>query len=151
LRWVLAQGVPAEIQVIGGSMEPTLPRGTRVAVSAVDAQTELRVGDIVVIAGEAQNELVTHRVMHLFVERGTRLVIHQRDAAGAGFGVVPREHVVAVVTNEYGAGPRFVERRLACRAYVLARRVANATGLRESAFLRRCGQIFRRLASRVTG
>jgi signal peptidase I len=151
LGWVLAQGVPAEIHVTGASMEPTLPRGTRVTVSRVDQQTDLQVGDIVVIASEGTSELVVHRLMHTFVEATSALFIHQGDAAGAAFGVVPRDRVVARVTGVPGLPPRFVERRLACRAYAWGRRVATVTGLRRLPVLRRCGQLFRRLASLVTG
>jgi hypothetical protein len=149
---VLEQGVPAEIQLTGSSMEPTLPRGTRVKVSPVDDRTELHAGDILVIATEDPGVLITHRLMHAFVDGGRQLVIHQGDAAGAAFGVVPREHVIARVTGVPTAGgPRFLQRRLAGRAYALAHRLATSTGLRRSPVVRRCSEIFRRLASRVTG
>jgi hypothetical protein len=160
---VLEQGLPAEIQVTGGSMEPTLPRGTRVRVSPVDDRTELAIGDVVVLATEDARILITHRLMHAFVEGGGDFVIHQGDAAGAAFGVAPRENVIARVTELLGPAPRdpsalqpahaprFVERRLACRAYALVRGVATSAGLARWPVLRRWGERFRRLAARLTG
>lgn len=163
LRFVLEQGLPAELEVTGGSMEPTLPRGTRVAVSSVDDGAELAIGDILVLETDDARILITHRLMHAFVERGGRFVIHQGDAPGAAFGVAPRENVIARVTGIVGPeprdpsglqpahAPRFAERRLACRAYALARGLATSAGVGRWPLLRRWGERLRRLSGRLTG
>jgi hypothetical protein len=159
---VLAQGVPVEIQVIGTSMEPTLRQGTRLTVAAVEGRMEAHVGDVVVIATDDPAELVVHRLMHLFCEGDRRLVIHQGDATGAAFAVTTRDRIIARVTGVAGPTPhrpislepsdarRFRRRRIACRAYAAARRVAIVTGLRRSPLLRRCGEVMRRLAECLT-
>jgi hypothetical protein len=163
LRFVLEQGLPAELEVTGGSMEPTLPRGTRVKLSSVSDRAQIEIGEILVLETDDARILITHRLMHAFVEGGGRFVIHQGDAPGAAFAVAPRENVIARVTGIVGPepldpsglhrarAPRFVERRLACRAYALARVAATSTGLGSWPALRRWGERLRRLAGRLTG
>ncbi len=155
--------MPAEVEVAGGSMEPTLPRGSRVKVSSIDVQTELHVGDVVVIVAREPGDLIVHRVMHAFVDDGKPLVIHQGDARGAAFGVVPRESVIALVSGLADASVevlghlrpadprRFAVRRAACRAYAVAWRVARAAGLRPSPVVRRWSERLRGWAGRLTG
>jgi hypothetical protein len=163
LRWVLEAGMAAEVEVTGGSMEPTLPRGSRVKVSSVDAQTELQVGDVVVIVSGEPGDLIVHRLMHAFVDDGASVVVHQGDARGAAFGVVPRESVIALVSGVAGTAVegegrlrpldprRFAARRAACRAYALAWRVATAAGLRRSPIVRRWSERLRGWAGHLTG
>jgi hypothetical protein len=155
---VLEHGVPAELELTGGSMAPTLPRGTRVRLSPIDDRTELALGDVLVLATDDARILITHRLMHAFVERGGLFVIHQGDAPGATFGVAPRENVIARVSGVVGRelsglhpAPRFAQRRLACRAYALARGLATSSGLGRWPTLRQWAERFRRLASRVIG
>ena len=93
LGFVLAHGMPATIEVVGGSMEPSLARGVKVDVEPVAPGASLAVGDLVVLTTDDPDVLLLHRVMHLFSERGRRFVIHQGDAPSSKFAVCPRDNV----------------------------------------------------------
>jgi len=168
LRFVLAQGLPAVIEVSGRSMEPTLTRGAKVEVAGLAEAEPLAVGDVVLVATDA-GVLLLHRVMAIFDERGARFVLHQGDAPASTFGTARRRDVLARMTGVVAVGggePRalptperldadaralFRRRRLACAGFVLARRIARALPLSDGELVRRCAQIYRKLARAVSG
>lgn len=138
LPFLLAQGMPAQLRVIGASMEPTFLRGAVLNIVPVAPSAELAAGDVVVLASRDGNEVIVHRVLLSFVERGSEFVVHQGDAPGTAFGVAARQQVLARATSVDGGfgGPRpigagslgrFALRRLLCLGYVAARRLASAT------------------------
>src|SRR5277367_280799 len=92
VRLVLAQGFPVAVDVVGGSMTPTIEQGTRVTVEPV--AEDLHPGDIVLILSSNQAEFVLHRVIRLFAEGGQHFVIHQGDAQTAAFAACLREAVL---------------------------------------------------------
>ena len=98
LQFVLAQGLPAVVEVRGASMTPTLAVGERLNIqptpAAAGARDDIEVGDIVLVITTDAAELLTHRVMHLFTEEGRRFVVHQGDIAGASFAICARESVI---------------------------------------------------------
>jgi hypothetical protein len=152
LRFVLSQGLPAVIEVSGRSMEPTIAKGTKVDVEALAESAPLEVGDVVLVATTG-DVLLLHRVMAAFDERGDRLVVHQGDARASTFAVAARRDVLARV----GARPRpaqpalFRRRVAAVGGFLAARRFARAVGLADAALVRRCAQVYRRLARAVSG
>jgi hypothetical protein len=166
LRFVLAQGLPATIEVVGASMEPTIARGAKIMVVAWPQGGE-RVGEIVLLATEGTGGvLLLHRVMHLFEEAGHAYVVHQGDAPGSEFAIVPREAVLGRMRSfaapdarlsptperlDDAARARFGRRRAACLVLVAARRTMRVFGLAERPFARALGQRFRALARRVLG
>jgi hypothetical protein len=164
LRFVLAQGLPAVIDVIGGSMSPTIAKGTKVDVAPLAASEELAVGDIVLLATSA-DVLILHRVMVVFVEGGEAFVVHQGDAVASTFGISARRDVLARMTGFAGqarpvptperldatARAIFLRRRAACVAFVGARRLARALHLSEGGLVRQCARIFRRVARFIAG
>ena len=163
LRFVLAQGLPAVIEVSGGSMEPTIARA-KVDVAALADRDPVHGGDVVLVA-TADGVLLLHRVMITFDEGGARFVIHQGDAPTSSFGVAARGDVLARMTGFVGetralptperldaaARARFRRRSLACQGFVAARRLVHALGLSDSALVRRCAQAYRKLARAVAG
>jgi hypothetical protein len=151
LRFVLAQGLPALIDVTGRSMEPTILLGEKVNVVGLRAGDALGVGDVVLIATSDADVRVLHRVLAVFADGGGGLV-HQGDAPGSTFGICARADVLARVLD-FGvdrlnaeARTRFRRRCLAAETYVRARRVARALGVADLAAVRRCGQVFRKLS-----
>jgi signal peptidase I len=92
VRLVLSQGSPVAVDVVSGSMAPTIEKGTRVTVEPV--AEDLRPGDIVLILSSNETELVLHRVIRLFAEGGQHFVIHQGDAPSSAFGTCLREAVL---------------------------------------------------------
>jgi hypothetical protein len=152
LRFVLAQGLPAVIEVRGSSMEPTIAKGARVDVAALGESDPLEAGDVVLVATSG-GVLLLHRVMAAFDEGGARFVVHQGDAPASTFAVAARRDVLARVTAHIAPTSPSLDRRrrLAVDGFVAARRLARAVGLGESALVRRCAQIYRRLARAVTG
>jgi hypothetical protein len=164
LRFVLAQGLPAVIDVIGGSMSPTIPKDTKVDVTPLAASDELAAGDIVLLATSG-DVLVLHRVMAVFVEAGEAFVVHQGDAAASTFGISARRDVLARMTGFAGdarpvptperldatARAIFLRRRAACVVFVRARRLARALHVSERGPVRQCGRVFRRLARFISG
>jgi hypothetical protein len=172
LRFVLAQGLPAVIDVIGGSMSPTIAKGTKVDVAPLSETEELAVGDVVLLATSAQGPndvpsdvLILHRVMAVFVERGQRFVVHQGDAPASTFGIAARRDVLARMTGFAGdtrpvptpahldASSRaiFFRRRAVCLAFVGARRFAHVLHLEERTLVRQCARLFRRITRVLTG
>jgi hypothetical protein len=165
LRFVMAQKLPAAIEVSGGSMEPTLARGVKVNVEAVEP-ARVRVGDIVLMATDEAAILMLHRVMHVFEEGGRRFVVHQGDAPSSSFGICAGEDVLGRVTAFAGdadralptlerldpsESARFHRRRLACAMFVVARRAALLLGARDRPLVRRCAQAYRTLTRRLLG
>jgi hypothetical protein len=70
---------PFLIEVQGGSMEPTLSRGSLVLV---DRRRQLpAASDVIVVRG--QDRLIVHRVVHVAALRSGVRVYHAGDAAGA--------------------------------------------------------------------
>jgi hypothetical protein len=165
LRFVLAQKLPAVIEVSGGSMEPALAKGVKVSVEAVNPG-EVQVGDIVLLATDDASILILHRVMHVFEESGRRFVVHQGDAPSSTFGICAGEGLLGRVTGfsddtsrplptpeRLGAreAARFARRCLACAGFVGARRLALRLGIRERPLVGRCAQAYRTLARRLLG
>ena len=164
LRFALAQGLPAVIEVSGGSMEPTIARGEKVDVAALADSEPVDAGEVVLVA-TAAGVLLLHRAMSAFEEGGARFVIHQGDAPASSFGVAARGDVLARMTGFAGelralptaerldaaARARFRRRRLACQGFVAARRLVHALRLSDSALVRTCAQVYRKLARALAG
>jgi hypothetical protein len=164
LRFVLAQGLPAVIEVSGRSMEPTIQLGAKVDVAGLAEADALAPGEVVLVATGGDG-LVLHRVMAAFEEGGERLVVHQGDAAASTFAIAARRDVLARVRAlAHGAGPAptpdhlaprahalYRRRRLVVEGFLAARRLARALGLSDAAVVRRCGQIYRRVARAIWG
>jgi hypothetical protein len=164
LRFVLAQGVPARIEVAGRSMEPAIALGAKVDVTALADGDALAPGDVVLVATDGDG-LVLHRVMAAFDEGAERLVVHQGDARPSTFAIAARRDVLARVTGlAGGAGPAptpellapdaralYRRRRAAVDGFLAARRFARALGLADGRVVRRCAQVYRRLARVFTG
>ena len=157
---VLANGLPVVVEVSGESMTPTIERGTKVRVEPVT--DNLYPGDIVLILNSNEGELVLHRVMHLFEERGRQFIIHQGDALRAAFSTCPRQAVVgraagfpltperALPTLEVldrAALRRFQRRRHISRLYSLVRRTTYRFRNSDRSLARMC----RGLAGKVIG
>jgi hypothetical protein len=165
LAFVLAQGLPAVVEVRGASMTPTLAVGDRLNIqptpAAAGVDDDIAVGDIVVVIATDAADLLTHRVMHLFTEQGRRFVVHQGDMAGASFAICPRELVIgkAVAFEADPARPlptvahldaseraRFRRRAVAAVWYCSARGAARALRLHDSKLTRAAGRLYRKLA-----
>jgi hypothetical protein len=122
LRFVLAQGVPAVIEVAGRSMEPTIALGAKVEVAALAEGDAVALGDVVLVATGGDG-LVLHRVMAAFDEDGEPLVVHQGDARPSTFAIASRRDVLARVTGLAGdAGPAPTPERLSADARAVYRR-----------------------------
>jgi hypothetical protein len=164
LRFVLEQGLPAVIEVSGRSMEPTLALGTKVDVAALAESDSLEVGEVVLLATTA-DVLLIHRVLGLYEESGAAFVVHQGDAFASTFGIAARRDVIARMIGVAGAAgalpaferldvvarARFRRRRLACHGFIVARRLARGLGLGDSALVRQCAQVYRKLARALAG
>ena len=164
VRLVLAQGVPVAVDVVSGSMIPTIEQGTRVKVEP--AAEDLHPGDIVLILSSNETDLVLHRVIRLFAEGGQHFVIHQGDAPSSAFGTCLREAVLgravgfpltparALPTLEElnpEALTRFRRRRRVSLLYSLGRRTTFWLRVIDPALARRVVRIYRELASKVIG
>jgi signal peptidase I len=164
VRLVLAQGLSVAVDVVGGSMTPTIEQGTRVRIEPV--AEDLHPGDIVLILSSNEAELVLHRVIHLFVEGGQHFVIHQGDAQSSAFGTCLREAVLGravgfpltparalptlqVVDPE--ALTRFQRRRRIALLYSLRRRTTFWLRVIDPELARRLARMYRELASKVIG
>jgi hypothetical protein len=164
LRFVLAQGLPAVIEVSGGSMEPTIRKGAKVDVVALGDAAPLAVGDVVLLA-TTSGVLLLHRVMAVFDERGALFVVHQGDASASSFATAARRDVLARMTGFHAephalptperlggdARARYARRRLACVGFLAARRLARALHVSERPVVRRCAHVYRKLARAVSG
>ncbi|HSZ83729.1 MAG TPA: S26 family signal peptidase [Polyangia bacterium] len=161
LRFVMAQGFPAVIDVLSGSMAPTIAVGTKVNVVGMSLEEEVAVGDVVLFGTTGVPLL--HRVMAVFEEAGRRFVVHQGDARASTFAIAARVDVLARMTT-FAADARpaptvdrldaaalvvFRRRRLACEAFVRARLLARALGVRDLGLVRRCARAYRALARAV--
>ena len=155
LRFALAQGLPAVIEVTGGSMAPTIAKGARVDVVALGADERLEAGDVVLVATRGA-VLLLHRVMSTFVDEGAAYVVHQGDARASTFAIAARADVLARMTGLAGqarplptvdaaARARFVRRRLAVEGFLAARRLTRALHLQDRPFVRRCARLYRRI------
>ena len=164
VRLVLDHGLPVAVEVISGSMIPTIEQGTRVSIEPI-AQ-DLQPGDIVLILSSNQAELVLHRVIRLFAEGGQHFVIHQGDAQSSAFGTCLREAVLgravgfpmtparALPTLEVldpAALRRFQRRRCVSLLYSLGRRTMFWFRTIDPALARRLVRLYRELASKVIG
>jgi hypothetical protein len=141
------------VEVAGNSMEPSLPRGSRVRIGPADGP--LAIGDVVLFQGRTQP--VLHRVVAVFLERGREHVVHRGDAGG-GMGLVPREAVLGRVVEvlspatplptlermDAAARRAFGRARLRGFAYVIARRAACRMGLDRTPLRRAAGWFWRR-------
>ena len=163
LAFVLAQGLPAVVEVRGASMTPTLAVGDRLTVQptpAAGARDDIAVGDIVLVIATDAAELLTHRVMHLFTEHGRRFVVHQGDMAGASFAICPRESVIGkavgfeadptrpwptVAHLDAAARVRFHRRAAVVVWYCRARGAARALRLHDSKLTRAAARLYRKL------
>jgi hypothetical protein len=156
LRFVLAQGLPAVIEVTGRSMEPTLALGAKVDVVGLGAGDALHAGDVALFSTAEGQVRVLHRVLAVFDEGGQIWVLHQGDAPGSSFGVCARQDVLARMPAAPepatdGERARLGRRRRAADAYVRARRLSRALGIADSPLVRRCGQLFRKLLRALAG
>jgi len=164
VRLVLDQGHPVAVDVIGGSMTPTIEPGTRVRIEPI--AEDLHPGDIVLILNSNEAELVLHRVIRLFAEGGQRYVIHQGDALRADFSTCPREAVVGRAVGfplaparllptlevlDPTALGRFQRRRRVSLLYSLGRRTMFWLRVIDPALARRLVRMYRELASKVIG
>ena len=163
VRLVLDQGHPVAVDVVSGSMTPTIELGTRVTIEPI---ADLHPGDIVLILSSNEAELVLHRVIRLFAEGGQRFVIHQGDAQSAAFGTCRREAVLGRAVGfpltparelptlevlDPAALRRFRRRRRVSLFYSLGRRTMFRLRAIDSALARRLMRMYRELASKVVG
>jgi hypothetical protein len=164
LRFVLAQGLPAVIEVVGRSMEPTIEKGAKVNVVGLTADASVEIGGVVLLATTNADVLLLHRVMCVFDENGAQFVVHQGDAPASTFGVCARADVLARMTSFDDARPapvvdqlddaaraRFRRRRIACEAFVVARLLALIVGVAENGVVRRCARAYRTLSRALFG
>jgi len=164
VRLVLDQGHPVAVDVVTGSMTPTIEPGTRVRIEPI--AEDLHPGDIVLILSSNEAELVLHRVIRLFAERGQHLVIHQGDAQSSALGTCLREAVLgravgfpltparALPTLEAfdpAVLRRFQRRRRVSLLYSLGRRTMFWVRVIDPALARCLGRMYRGLASKVIG
>jgi hypothetical protein len=145
-------------------MEPTLTQGTKVRLQRLDTDWPLGPGELVVLS-TGDEGLLVHRVIHLFSDGSARFVIHQGDAPSSRLGVCRREEVLAKVAGVIGdelALPtlntlnredltRFHRRRIAGRAFAVARHMGGSLGIRENPLVQRAGDLYRSVARRLTG
>jgi hypothetical protein len=169
LGFVLAQGLPAVVEVRGGSMTPTLAVGERIHIQptpAVPGEPDpIDVGDIVLVISADTAELLIHRVMHAFSDRGGRFIAHQGDAAKSTFAICSRDKVIgkAVGFERDPARPlptvalmdeadraRFRRRAAACAWYCRARGAARTLRLGDRALTRAAARLYRRLTRMMT-
>ena len=164
VRLVLDQGHPVAVDVIGGSMTPTIEPGTRVRIEPI--AEDLHPGDIVLILNSNEAELVLHRVIRLFAEGGQHFVIHQGDERSSAFGTCLRDAVLgravgfpltparALPTLEVldpTALGRFQRRRRVSLLYSLGRRTMFWLRVIDPVLARRLVRMYRELASKVIG
>jgi hypothetical protein len=164
VRLVLDQGHPVAVDVVSGSMTPTIEPGTRVTVEPI--AEDLHPGDIVLILSSNGAELVLHRVIRLFAEGGQHFVIHQGDAQSSAFDTCLRDAVLgravgfpltparALPTLEVldpAALRRFQRRRRVSLLYSLGRRTMFWLRVIDPALARRLVRTYRELASKVIG
>jgi hypothetical protein len=164
VRLVLSQGLPVAVDVVTGSMTPTIEQGTRVRIEPV--AEDLHPGDIILILSSNEAELVLHRVIRLFAEGGQDFVIHQGDAQSSSFGTCLREAVlgraVGFPLTPARALPtleeldrvslrRFQRRRCVSLLYSLGRRTMFWLRVIDPALARRLAGMYRKLASKVIG
>lgn len=159
VRLVLAQGLPVAVDIVSGSMTPTIEKGTRMTIEPV--ADDLHPGDIVLILSSNEAELVLHRVIRLFAEGGQHFVIHQGDAPSSASGTCLREAVLgravgfplaparALPTLEEldpEARTRFQRRRRVSLLYSLGRRTTFWLRLINPALARGLARMYRKLA-----
>ncbi len=164
VRLVLDHGLPVAVDVISGSMTPTIEPGTRVTVEPI--AEDLHPGDIVLILSSNEAELVLHRVIRLFAVGCQHFVIHQGDAQSSAFGTCLREAVLgravgfpltpsrALPTLEEldpAALRRFQRQRRVSLLYSLGRRTVFRLRVIDPALARRLVRMYRELASKVIG
>jgi signal peptidase I len=164
VRLVLDHGLPVAVDVVTGSMTPTIEPGTRVTIEPI--AEDLHAGDIVLILSSNEAELVLHRVIRLFAEGGQHFVIHQGDEQSSALGTCLREAVLgravgfpltparALPTLEVldsAALRRFQRRRLVSLLYSLGRRTMFSLRVIDPALARRLVRMYRELASKVIG
>ncbi|HVN20346.1 MAG TPA: S24/S26 family peptidase [Dongiaceae bacterium] len=162
VRLVLDHGLPVAVDVVGGSMTPTIERGTRVSIEPI--AEDLHPGDIVLILSSDEGELVLHRVVRLFSEGGQHFVIHQGDAPSSAFGTCLRGAVLgravgfpltparALPTLEVldpAALRRFQRRRRVSLLYLLGRRTMFWLRDIDPALARRVVRMYHELAGKV--
>jgi nickel-type superoxide dismutase maturation protease len=85
-------------------MKPRLPPGARVIASDVDAQTRLRVGDVVVARRPDRPEIEVIKRIHAIDAAGSIWLTGDnpaRSTESVDFGWVPRDHVLALVRWRY--------------------------------------------------
>ncbi len=112
----------AWVTCIGSSMEPTIPRGTRLRVSSTGRP---RPGEVVLF--EAGSQLITHRVLARIPAPGGAFLVHSGDA-GAGTPALVREaRVVGRVQTRRRAIP-LVSQVLAAGS-AIARALRQRVGL----------------------
>lgn len=161
VRMVLDQGLPVAVDVGGGSMTPTIEKGTRVSIEPI--VEDLHPGDIVLILSSNEAELVLHRVIRLFVEGGQHFVIHQGDAPSSAFDTCPREAVLGRAVGfpltparalptldvlDPAALRRFQRRRSVSLLYTLGRRTIFRLRVIDPALARRLVRMYRELTAR---
>ena len=161
---VLAHGLPVVTEVVAESMSPAIERGAKVKVAPVT--DELRPGDIVLVLTDDGQDLLLHRVVHLFSEGESRFVIHQGDAPKSTFATCLRAAVVGRAISfphrpsrplptlehlDLASLARFQRRRRAAALYAVGHRMTESLRLGDHALTHRLARIYRAIARKVVG
>jgi hypothetical protein len=161
---VLAHGLPVVTEVVAESMSPAIERGAKVKVEP--APEEIHPGDIVLVLTDDGQDLLLHRVVHLFSKGESRYVIHQGDAPKSTFATCPRAAVVGRAISfphtpsrplptldrlDPAALARFQRRRRAAALYAVGHRMTESLRLRDGALTRRLARVYRAIARKVVG
>lgn len=96
------------LRVNGDSMEPGLHAGALVIAHAVDADTRLNVGDIVVARHPQRPELEIIKRIHAIDDAGKLFLTGDnpaRSTESVDFGWVARDHILARVRWRYWPPP----------------------------------------------
>jgi hypothetical protein len=164
VRLLLNQGHQVAVDVVSGSMAPTIEVGTRVTVEPIAA--DLHPGDIVLILSSDAAELVLHRVIRLFAEGGQHFIIHQGDAQSSAFSACLREAVLGRAVGfplaptrplptldvlDPAALRRFHRRKRVALLYTLGRRTMFRLRVLDPALASRLARLYRELAGKLIG
>ncbi len=161
---VLAHGLPVVIEVVAESMSPAIELGAKVKVEP--APDELHPGDIVLVLTDDGQDLLLHRVVHLFSKGDKRYVIHQGDAPKSTFATCPRAAVVGRAISfphtpsrplptleqlDAASLARFQRRRRVAALYSVGHRMTESLRLGDRALTRRLARVYRAIARKVVG
>jgi hypothetical protein len=166
--WVLDQGLPAVIEIQGGSMSPALRVGERVKVEPAPLlpgkDDSIEVGDIVLVITRDASTFLLHRVMYVFAEAERPYVVHQGDAALSHFAICPRDRVVGKAVGFEDDGARawptvarmsaaarnvFRARMATAAGYCLLRGLARDLRLKDRKVVRGTARLYRKLTAAI--